>query len=344
MANAYNIAGQKDKSTEFLESSIKAFKWAIDSNNTLNKTWEATSQTGKKQKYSYKEPELKHDMTFKAALNIFILTNDRAYLKIMEKTKSQFTQKVNNMKWQGSPFFFAELLTASKRPLLRYQMQLAQQIEKEANQLLEEMNTYAYRNPWWKLNTGHYTAMGWGNWHPLKQARIFVMAHFATNKKKYKDAAYLCNDYQLGCNPLGRSMTSGLGTIYPVKFLDLISYADTHEEFVPGITPYLLTYGIYYNVRNLVFNLKIKGRADHAFAGFNTEILGNVDHVQPIYRRFGNIEGLSVPQDEYTVHETIGPAVGVTAYLIDKGFMPSEALKNRKPKKFPELKGLVPTP
>ncbi|MCH2208414.1 MAG: hypothetical protein MK132_21445 [Lentisphaerales bacterium] len=117
-----------------------------------------------------------------------------------------------------------------------------------------------------------------------------------------------------------------------------------HEEFVSGITPYLLTYGVYYNTKNLAFNLKVKPRPDHAFKGLDTDILGDVDKIQPIYRRFGNLEGLSVPQDEYTVHETIGPAAGVTAYLLEKGFMPSEESKNKKPKRFKELKGLLPTP
>ena len=245
----------------------------------------------------------------------------------MEESQAEFSKTLNNISWYRSPFFFSELFSFDKKSLIRFQIQMAQTVEKEANILLQQMNNYAYRNPWWKVNTGYYTHMGWGTWHPLRKARLFVMAHFATNKQQFKDAAFLCNDFQLGCNALGRSMTSGLGSVYPTKFLDLPSYTDNIEEFVPGITPYQLTYGIYYRVKNLAFNLKIGPRKDHAFSGLNTQILGDVDQIQPIYRRFGNIEGLSVPQDEYTVHETISPAAGVTAYLLDKGFMPSEELK-----------------
>ena len=39
-------------------------------------------------------------------------------------------------------------------------------------------------------------------------------------------------------------MTSGLGRVYPVSFLDLPSYVDGIAEYVPGITPYRWNYGM----------------------------------------------------------------------------------------------------
>jgi hypothetical protein len=367
MSHAYKISGHSTRSTEYKESAIKAFNWAIVPQNRVNKKWQVKYYTNAQNKrfetskytqeqahqkglktqydlYSYTEGLLKSEPTFKAALNLFMLTDDPHYSRFMKTHKKAFSHAANNIKWYASSFLFAEILTFNKPILIPYQQQLSRAALKDANNSLQEMNSYAYRNPWYPVNTGHYTKMGWGTWHPLRQAKKFVLAHYISNNEKYKNAAFLCNDFQLGCNAMGRSMTSGLGSIYPVKFLDLISYSDEHEEFVPGITPYLLTYGIYHNVKKLAFNLKVDSRADHNFSGLNTSILGDVDQVLPIYRRFGNLEGLSVPQDEYTVHETIGPAVAVTAYLIDKDMKPSQELKNKRPKKFTELKGLVPTP
>ena len=42
----------------------------------------------------------------------------------------------------------------------------------------------------------------------------------------------------LTINPQGVTLTSGLGRVYPVAFLDLPSYVDGIAEYVPGITPY----------------------------------------------------------------------------------------------------------
>jgi hypothetical protein len=119
-------------------------------------------------------------------------------------------------------------------------------------------------------------------------------------------------------------MTSGLGKVYPVVFLDLVSYADGIGEFVPGITPYGNTFGIDRNAVKMVY----KEQADRL----------------PIFRRYVNLEFLSVPSSEYSVWETIAPAAVATGYLIEKPALPSAELKKRKPagnfRKLPGYKAL----
>ncbi|MBO5991940.1 MAG: hypothetical protein J6R00_09835, partial [Lentisphaeria bacterium] len=129
--------------------------------------------------------------------------------------------------------------------------------------------------------------------------------------EKYLTGAYLANDFHNGANPLGRSMTSGLGKIYPVVFLDLVSYADGAGEFIPGITPYGNTFGIDRNAVKMVY-------------GKNAEKL-------PMFLRWVNLEFLSVPAIEYSVWETIAPAAVTSGYLIERPSLPSSELKNRKP-------------
>ena len=51
----------------------------------------------------------------------------------------------------------------------------------------------------------------------------------------------------------------------------------------------------------------------------------------PIFRRYVNLEFLSVPSSEYSVWETIAPAVVSTGYLIEKPSLPSDEIKKRKP-------------
>jgi hypothetical protein len=106
-------------------------------------------------------------------------------------------------------------------------------------------------------------------------------------------------------------MTSGLGKIYPAAFLDLVSYADSIGEFVPGITPYGNTFGIGGNAVKMVY--------------------GNNAVKLPIWRRNIDLEFLSVPSSEYSVWETIAPAAAAAGYLIEKAELPPESLKKRKP-------------
>ena len=105
-------------------------------------------------------------------------------------------------------------------------------------------------------------------------------------------------------------MTSGLGRIYPAAFLDLVSYADSIGEFVPGITPYGNTFGMDKNAVKMVYQ-------DQA-------------EKLPIFRRSVNLEFLSVPSSEYSVWETIAPAAVVSGYLIEKPSLPALDWKEKK--------------
>ena len=60
-------------------------------------------------------------------------------------------------------------------------------------------------------------------------------------------------------------------------------------------------------------------------------VYGNKAEELPIFRRYVNLEFLSVPASEYTVWETIAPAAVVSGYLIEKPALPAQKLKNRKP-------------
>jgi endoglucanase len=332
--------GRRGREDEFRDSAIRAYQWAKQDSNSLVKQWLG----GDGNEYRFEETAVDGAMQFKAALNLYSLTGEQKYLDDMAALESDFVQTVDNLHWDRSSFFLLELMLDDNQHTAQYRAYFAERVTGLADQRLAETDNYAYRQPWWQVDSGWYHAMGWGNWHPLRRSRIFVAAHFISGQRQYLDAAYLANDYQMGANPMGRSMTSGLGTVYPATFLDLASYADGHEEFVPGITPYQLDFSIHYDVKQHVFGIKVPAREDHNFAGIDVNFFTELESVMPVWRRFGNIEGRSVPQDEYSIWETISPAVGVTAYLMGDHFMPSDALKNRTPKRFEDMAGSLPTP
>ena len=156
-------------------------------------------------------------------------------------------------------------------------------------------------------------------------------------------------------------MTSGLGENYPVKFLDLISYADGIAEYVLGITPYQNTFGIPWEDVKLVHGLYYEPRADRKFdpkpvlllsesyLGTNQMSLNEFSQKLriswPVWRRFGNVEQYTVAASEYTVSETIGPAMAAMGWLLNEPWMPSEEIKNRKPvQDISQLKGYMPLP
>jgi hypothetical protein len=287
------------------------------------------------------------------------LTQDKRYLDQLKSMPKDLDYMINQMHWRYSPFYMIEMAMDDK-VLPEYSAKLKAKLVKVADERLEWQDAKAYRNPFYPPDHGYTRFMGWGGALPLRQARYAVVAWRLTGDKRYRDAALLCNDFNNGCNPMGRSLTSGLGQTYPVRFLDLPSYVDGIEEFVPGITPYYFTYGLdWWSVR-AVYSMNWQARPGLGFNGSAISLLpesavGNGQDVNemakrlgnlvPVYRRFNNMEGISVAQNEYTVWETIGPNAAITGCLMGKGWMPSDILKNREPKQsLKELKGYVAQP
>ena len=198
--------------------------------------------------------------------------------------------------------------------------------------------------------------MGWGTFHPLRRARIFIVAHALTHDNAYLKAACIANDFNNGANPFGSSMTSGLGRIYPARFLDLNSYGDGIAEFVPGITPYRNTYRIPREAVRKAYGLFYQADKNQKFDGLAQSLVPEegldedecakaVGRILPIWRRWCNIEGRTVAASEYTVWETIGPAAAVTGYLLAAPRLPAKEWLERKPvDDIRKLPGYAPLP
>lgn len=247
------------------------------------------------------DPDLPANYLVKAAVNLHALTGERSYLDVLVRDEAQIEKDRGKNAWSWIPLLFAgERTFGYPKELEPFFQKWDRGKVNTANEILEQIETaYAYRAPWWAPQKGWVHAMGLGHAHPLVRARYLVAAHQITGEQKYLDAISLANDFHNGCNPQGTTLTSGLGEVYPVTFLDLPSYVDDIAEYVPGISPYRWTY-------------TLPGRCLEMVWGDNRKQAGK----WPIWRRWGNLESQTVAASEYTVWETIAPAAAVTGYLI----------------------------
>ena len=237
----------------------------------------------------------------KAAVNLHALTGDDSYLKPVLADMKRIMEDVNRNAWNWIPLLFSgERALGYPKELEKFFARWDQRTLNMAKDVCRQVQeAYAYRAPWWAPQKGWCHAMSWGQSHPLRRAQHLVAAHGVTGNDAFLEAASLANDFHNGCNPQGTTLTSGLGEVYPVAFLDLPSYVDGIAEFVPGITPYRWNYGMPWKVVEMVWGGD-KARASQ----------------WPIWRRWGNLENQTVAASEYTVWETIAPAASVTGYLL----------------------------
>ena len=293
---------------KYLSAAVRAWDFAMERKNQLISWYILNNKM-----VCYKEDDqLDGEDLLKAGSVLYTLTGNKKYLDSIIKEEKRIIESLNRNFWKWSPFSLMCLELSPIEELSEFRSRYRKRIIENADRMLEEQeNAYCYRTLWHAHNAGWVHAMSWGNYHPLRRAMTLAAAHKLTGDEKYLSGIYLANDFHNGANPLGRSMTSGLGRIYPVVFLDLISYTNNFKEFVPGITPYGNTFGLDRNAVEMVYKQ-------------------NGDRL-PIFRRYVNLEFLSVPASEYSVWETVAPAAVVTGYLIEKPALPSTELKNRKP-------------
>ena len=307
LALAMKHAGATDEAQKYLLSAQKAWDFALNRKNRLVAWYQF-----KKELISYREaPTLDGENLLKAGATLYTLTGDAKYLEAVMEDLPTLKNTLHKYFWRWSPLTWMILELAPVAELEEMRNEYRKMILSNADTMLRDQeNAYSYRTLWRAADDGWVHAMAWGNYHPLRRAVMLIAAHKITGEERYLQGAYLANDFHNGANPLGRSMTSGLGKIYPAAFLDLISYADNVGEFVPGITPYGNTFGIDRNAVKMVY-------------GKNADQL-------PIFRRYVNLEFLSVPSSEYSVWETISPAAVTTGYLIEKPTLPPAEWKNRQ--------------
>lgn len=242
----------------------------------------------------HEAPNLSPRDELKVAVNLAALGETGRLDRVLSGAfLKRFDDEIRKDAWSWSPLALLDLFASDDPRLECFRKRMRTHLLFHVDRTLAAQEAQPYRLP-----MANGTALGWGVSHPLVAARAFVAAHAITGEDKYLSAIYLAQDYHCGCNVDGMTLTSGLGTAYPVRFLSLQSIADEVDEYVAGITPFHWCFGA--------------GAGDLKFVHTWAEV-----QRWPIWRRRTILEALDVGSGEYTVFETIGPAAAVTAYLSE---------------------------
>lgn len=368
LALALKIAGKKELSDQWLNSAILAYKWAKARVNRFTAEYDYPVNSRIKDspltKITYKESEhIPPEYIFKTAFNLYLLTKENIYLNACVLLSEEMPKKFIETSWRINPFFFSEFLKYGEQfeDLSDLHKEYKKRTMMYADMRLDWLeNAYPYRVAWYPCNHPYVSHMSWGNFHPFRNAKYFVNAYEITKDKKYHTAVSLCNDFHNGANPFGQTMTSGLGKIYPTKFLDLPSYSDNISEYIMGISPYRNTFGINREALKLGYALIYPHNTEENFTPqavmlLPKSVIGDYTRIEnfskkignllPIWRRFTNVEAYSVSASEYTVSETIAPAMSVCGWLLEPNWKPNDALKNKRPASdHRKLDGYAPLP
>ena len=311
---------------KYLDSAKRAWNFATTA-APARETFFVTKKKGlfsqERRIVEWAEPETLPALALaKAAVNLAALTGDKSYLAELDRRKAETLADFKKNEWKWSALSFSGEQTLGLPPEVSW---LTREWERKlihrADDMVKQANeAYAYRCPWHFPGKGWCHAMSWGQSHPLRRAQTLIAAHALSGKEKYLDAAFAALDFHNGCNPQGATLTSGLGTVYPIAFLDLPSYVDGIAEFVPGISPYRWNYGMPAKAVEMVYG------GDKALA---TKC--------PIWRRWGNVENQTVAASEYTVWETIAPAASVCGYLLE----PTETPPPMRPAPAKDIRDLL---
>jgi len=355
LALAMRKAGAETVAAQFRDSARKAWRYALNPDPVKPRIFHLNRGV-----LFYREaPEPAPEFLVKAGFNLFLLTGETEYLHRAEEAAPAAEKIMKRDSWRWSPLLWMELeiFPADSAALEKLRFARRRALLAAADTMLRQQETcYPIRIAWYGAREGWVHTMSWGSFHPLVRARTLIAAHAMTGNRAYRDGALLANDFHNGANPSGSSMTSGLGRVYPVRFLDLNSYADGIAEAVPGITPFRNTYGIPRNAVKMAYGLYYRSRPDQHFLGLALSLLPGagygedgcaaaVGRMLPIWRRWCNVETETVAASEYSVWETIGPNAAVTGYLLNGAARPDPGWSARRPAAdIRQLPGYHPLP
>ena len=377
------------RATNYLESARKAYAWAADPAHVIHGvefTVAAGSRDrnliGKKILFDEKPglPGVNGGPVYLARIlaDIQLRAATKADRYRADWTQSQGASALARALPDGvSPSMFITLRDLQEFATAAEMQQLQQAFLATCDQFLVGQAALAYRNLWWPPTHGYYPFMGWGGIHSARRALYPIVAWYWTGAAKYRDAARLGCDWELGCNEIGRALQTGVGTQYPVTLQHLHSERDSLLEPVPGIAPFTFAYGCPIDTWSFQLGLVSLGHPAVAkfFPGLGVCLLpaalgraavqSKMDALAgparteralylliqeamadqfPIMRRIYSHPFSTPPLNEFTVYESIGPLAAAYAAFLPEHWQPDAALQNRRPITDPKQLPLYPQP
>ena len=371
----------RSKYEKWVGSAKWAFEWGMNETNQCR-----FNITKAKVEYdlTYVEPEVDDRTIARAALTMYNLTGDKEILDkyiYLNKTGTTIDKKyqsgIKNMidkdrnygAFEAFPLIYYidnedfAVATSYHSNRLKRNIQIIQTYQSDDNLNNTYRNAYFYPS-----NHPYYNSLGWGNYIGGPQIEYLVMGYFLrpNDRKAYLQSLAYYYDFQMGCNHQGRSLTTGLGHVYPIKFVSHPMWYLLTKKIVdpiPGITIYTFTGEIEMSAMIHQYLFNYDGREDFNFKGYKfvqSPMLVNdtvspeystvrkiaYDYV-PLWRRMANIEGDTIASSEFTVSETIVKMAIEAGILLEKdenvadcnastcpSVMPTSEQKNIAPKKI----------
>lgn len=358
----------KERATDYLQSAQRAYLWARNDNSAMrdrefliDKPMRNANLKDQTIKFD-EDPEIRpgdraYSAKATAAALLYAATSMPGYLN--DLTDSEFGKRYPVSGWSIHPMV---CLTMLKHPGLSADEKAAmrKKLLEEADKLVASQELFAYRTLWMGPTEGWFHTMAWGNIY--NKSRNVVAAYAITGDGKYKAAMESAADFFLGCNPMGQTMVTGIGSVYPVVIQHIHSISDGIPDPTPGIAPYTFTFGI--SMRPFIVadggHPSVKEYFDHIAAAFIPDKLGRAEIQEgldtfektgnwtheaskagrdviwknfPVFRRKVTHPGAVVDQNEFTVNETISPLALLFGALTEDAWTVSGDIRNRQPRR-----------
>lgn len=322
-----------EKAEEYEGMARKAYAFGNNPGNSLGKIKiNARRKRGKGPAYHYSWEEkdsMVHPFLLHARLRLAKLTGDKSFLKdLAPLTKGvlmpyEWTNSYKDyVPWMyfDIPYSFAKDLPGGL--VKRWRDFLVGKGREKAG-LNSRM---PYRCSWPRYQNYH---LGWGASDMTNYSRAEWIAHALAPNDDVRESAIQNADYMFGANPMGMCWTTGMGYVYPIDIQHANSERDGIMDPVPGISLYGVTGGWpYHQFRNIAIQCP-KGDGSKQYVNFVDEKKWR----RPTLRCWHCHPHCNVGQCEFTVHETTASTIFICAALMSEGWMPSEELRNRKPRK-----------
>ena len=363
LSRALKLAGNVVYADLYADSAIRAFNWGV--NNLAHIECVVNLQS-----YTYDEPaeyvsdlpwiRYRKQIMFWAAGELYLLTGELKYAKYLtdeywEEYKAFFDIDDN--------FFYNVFWELVDMDLDPYSTYMKEWILEKAERWSSSQDQFAYRELSFPPNSSWTHAVAWGNCHPGKRGCLYAAAYYITKDNKWLKYIQYAINWLTGCNALGRTLTTGIGVVSPVRILskiDQLRRQSGKHDPTPGITSY--TYGnngVVSEAVNYVYLLQKNARTDSNYLGCLVNMMPGrlrqevsttagaiasyLEQHLPLWRSHIAIQDYAVSMNEFTIHETIAyNTLLLAALLPEAGWVPNSAWYTTSPVTDPKnLEGYI---
>lgn len=217
-------AQKQGLSAKMLSAARKAYAWAKANPEKLY-PYSIGSQPDGVKTGPYEDKSVTDEFAW-AAAELFITTNDKAYLKDLD-----ISALASSVPYWGNSYGLALMTLAQHQNKLNAEQKTAvrSKLSTLANQLIADWQNSAMQV---SIKAGDFD---WGsNSGVLNRGMMLIQAYRLSNNRNYLDAAQATMDYVLGRNGVGLSFVTGLGSTSAQRPHHRPSDADGVAKPVPG--------------------------------------------------------------------------------------------------------------